>query len=359
MTDLPKVVVHRARLKKNLEVLGQRLNDAGIQVAGVTKVFGAYPEITELYDQADNIQYLADSRIENFANYPPNTEKPKMLLRIPMISQVAKVVAHADISLNSEIETIQALNEAATQANTTHQIILMIDLGDLREGIFDQEELLTTVGQIQELNNIELIGIGTNLTCYGAIIPTPEVLDKLVSFKELIEERYNIELHLISGGNSSSIYLLDEEQPGIPPGINMLRIGEALVLGRETAYGDKIYGMHEDAFVLEAEIVEYKEKPSYPIGPIGMNAFGEKVQFEDKGPMQRGIIALGKQDVDFSNLIPIDERIEILGASSDHMIIDFTRAKADYALGSKVQFLLTYGSLLSVFTSKYVNKEII
>ena len=134
-------------------------------------------------------------------------------------------------------------------------------------------------------------------------------------------------------------------------------MGEAIVLGREAAYGKQIDDMYDDAFVLEAQLVEYRTKHSMPKGLIGMDAFGGTPSFVDKGLMKRGIVAIGRQDVDHTSLIPLDSRLEIIGASSDHMIIDFTAAAEDYKLGDIVQFKMEYSAMLKLFTSEYVSRN--
>ena len=355
----PQVVVDMTKLKHNLTYLSQYLQAKGIKVAAVTKVLGAYPEVSALYDSIDSIDYLADSRLDNFKHYPKQSTKEKIQLRIPMLSEVDQLVQTVDISLNSQIETIRAINQAARKFNTSHQIILMIDLGDLREGVFEIQEIDQYVQEIIQLDSVKLLGLGVNLTCYGAIIPEYSILEQLIQHKQRLEHTFDLTLDIISGGNSSSLYLLDEGGEGIPAGINMLRIGEAFVLGVETAYGKKIDNMHQDVFTLQAEIIEYRDKPSLPIGKVGQDAFGQKPTFVDKGLMKRGIVAIGKQDVDVSNITPRDSRVEIIGASSDHLILDFSQASQDYHLGDIVAFDVSYGSLLNVFTSPYVKKTFI
>lgn len=354
----PRVTVNRQKLYENLVYLTEYLNARGIEVAAVTKAFSAWPELMEIYDSVENIRWYADARLENFVDYPTSSVKERLLLRIPMISEAPQVIRQADISLNSEIETIRTLNEVGAQIDITHKIILMIDFGDLREGIFDDRELFEYVGEIKEMSHINLCGIGTNLTCYGGVLPTTEILQRMVDYRDALEKEFDIEIELISGGNSSSLYLLEEGQ-GFPEGVNMLRIGEAYILGIETAHGQPIPHMHQDAFTLFGEIIEYRDKPSMPIGETGLNAFGDKPTFVDRGIMKRGIIALGKQDVDHTKITPVDPRLEVIGSSSDHMIIDFTKAADDYALGGEVAFKMGYGSLLAVFTSKYIKKYII
>jgi len=350
----PRVEVDLNKLKHNVNVLVHLCKEKQIEVAGVTKVFCGNPQIAKAYVEG-GVSYLADSRIENLIKLK-DLNLPKMLIRIPMLSEVDKVVEYADISLNSEIETIRAISNVSIKKGKKHKIILMVDLGDLREGYFNEDELYDVVEQVMNMSGVKLIGLGTNLTCYGGVIPSEDNLGRLVRISNNIKEKYNIDLEIISGGNSSSLHLLLKGKE--VNGINMLRLGESLVLGRETAYGQKIEDTYEDCFQLLAEIIEIKEKPSVPIGEIGMDAFGNVPTFVDKGIRKRMICAIGKQDVDIDSIIPIDEKISILGASSDHLILDGTDSDVNYKIGDVVRFNLTYSGILKVMTSEYVKKEI-
>ena len=251
------------------------------------------------------------------------------------------------------------LNEEAKKLGVTHNILLMIDLGDLREGIFYQNEdvIFQTVEEILAMSNINLYGIGVNLTCYGAIIPKNDNLSKLTAIAAKIEEKFGIKLEMISGGNSSSIYLVGKGE--LPAGINNLRLGESFLLGNDTAYGEKLPGTTGDALMLEAQIVELKEKPSLPIGEVGVDAFGQKPYYEDRGIIKRAIIAVGKQDTDIDSMEPVDEKIDILGGSSDHIILDVTNSDKEYKVGDVVAFTLGYGGMLKTATSPYVEKAYI
>lgn len=352
--EYPKVEIDLNKLRHNVSVLVKLCKKNDIAVAGVTKVFCGEPKIAKAYLDG-GVAYLADSRVENLIKLK-DIEIPKILLRIPMLSEVDKVVEYADISLNSELETIKALANASIKKGKTHKIILMVDLGDLREGYFHEEEIYDVVGQVIDMEGIKLIGIGTNLTCYGGVIPDENNLGRLVKIKKKIKEKYNIDLEIVSGGNSSSLHLLLKGKK--IDGINMIRLGESLVLGRETAYGNRIDNTYDDCFQLLAEIVEIKEKPSVPIGEIGMDAFGNVPTFVDMGIRKRMICAIGKQDVDIDSIIPQDEKLIILGASSDHLILDGTDSDVDYKVGDKVKFNLTYSGILKVMTSEYVKKYI-
>lgn len=350
----PALIVDKAKIQHNTRLLVNKCDELRIGVAAVTKVFCGNPEIAQA--MVDGGAYmLADSRIENLRRLR-HFNIPRMLLRIPMKSQVDEVIEYADISLNSEADTIREISEAALKKNTIHKIILMTDLGDLREGVWN-ENLLEFVGEIAELKGVHLAGLGTNLTCYGGVIPDKDNLGRLAELAVEIENRYGIQLEYISGGNSSSLHLVFSKD--MPGRINQLRLGESIVLGLETAYGQRIEGTYRDAFTFAAEIVEIKDKPSAPVGNIGMDAFGRKPVFVDKGKRKRGILAAGREDIDISCIIPRDSCIGLIGASSDHLLVDFTDCSRTYRVGDVVEFDVTYGGLLAASTSEYVTKVII
>lgn len=350
----PRLVIDLKKVKNNLDRITEMVKSSGSSLMIVTKGYSADMEIFKILDGSD-IDYLADSRIQNLKKYE-GAKKERVLLRLPMNSETDEVVKYADISLNSELKTIKNLNESAKRQNKIHKILLMIDLGDLREGIFfkNEDEIYHTVEEVLKLNNIELFGLGVNLTCYGAVIPKRDNLSILVEIARKIEKKFDIKLQMISGGNSSSIYLIGRKE--LPEGINNLRVGEAFLLGGETAYSQKLEGFYDDAFTLEAEIVELKEKQSVPIGETGVDAFGNKPVYEDRGIIKRAIIAVGRQDVDPDALHPIDSKIDILGASSDHLILDISKSDMKYKVGDIVNFKLSYSSLLRATTSGYVDR---
>lgn len=352
--DYPRIDIDLKKLTYNAKFLLNMCNGRMIDIAVVTKVFCSQPEIVQGILDA-GVKTIGDSRVANLkkmASLPCD----KVLLRIPAISEAKEVIKYSNISLNSELETIKILSKEAVRANKIHKIILMIDLGDLREGVLEKD-VLEISKEIIKLPNIKFIGVGTNLTCYGGVIPDEVNLGKLITIRNQIEEKLNIKLPVVSGGNSSSLYMVMNRT--IPEEINNLRLGESVVLGRETAYGRDIPGMFRDVFTLKGEIIEIKNKPSMPIGNIGMDAFGEIPTFEDRGIIKRAIISMGRQDIKIDGITPRDKGISILGGSSDHLLLDVTASKEEYKVGDIVPFDVDYGALLSAMTSAYINKFIL
>lgn len=347
----PALIIDTDKIRKNTRHLVKMCKEFNINVAGVTKVFCAIPEVSQAMVDG-GVTMIADSRVRNVKKLT-DINIPKLLLRLPMLSEIDDVVKYFDISLNSEYETIKALSKSAIKQNTIHKIIMMIDLGDLREGVW-HENAVELAGEILDLKGIKLHGVGVNLTCYGGVIPNSKNLGQLVSLAEEIERKYNIKLEIISGGNSSSLYLLEKKE--IPKRINHLRLGESITLGFETAYGKRIEGTFGDAFTLVAQVIEVQEKPSMPVGEIGMDAFGQKPVFEDKGIIKRAILGVGRQDLKVDAITAKDKNISVLGASSDHLIMDVSKSSKDYKVGDIIEFDVAYGALLSAATSEYVIK---
>ncbi|MBR3785869.1 MAG: alanine/ornithine racemase family PLP-dependent enzyme [Firmicutes bacterium] len=356
----PKLVIDLKKLEDNLNAVGKiTKEDGGCSLMIVTKGLCADLEMAKMVAANDYVDFVADSRVKNIASYADivrGAGKKTVLLRIPMHSEVAEVAKYVDLCFNSELSTIRLLNEEAAKLGKKQDILLMIDLGDLREGIFFQNEdlIYEAVEEILAMENINLYGIGVNLTCYGAIIPKNDNLSQLVDIARKLEAKYDIKLEMVSGGNSSSIYLVGKGE--LPEGINNLRLGESFLLGNDTAYETKLPGTVSDALILQAEIIELKEKPSLPIGEVGVDAFGEKPYYEDRGIMKRAIIGIGKQDTDLGSMTPCDPQVEIMGGSSDHIILDVTHADKEYKVGDIVEFELGYGGMLKTATSAYVER---
>lgn len=352
----PRLEIHLGRLKENAEEIVALGQQYGVEIWGVMKVTCGHPEVARTLLQA-GVKALGDSRIENIRRMrEAGVEAYYTLVRIPMISDADDVVRYADCSLNSELAVLRALNEAAARQGRVHDVILMVDLGDLREGVWPVD-LPEVASQVLAMPNLHLKGLGTNLTCWGGVLPTETNLGQLTALAEAIEAAHGIKLEIISGGNSSSLPLLRAGK--MPAGINQLRIGEVIMLGNDTVVHKPFPGTRHDAFVLQAELIELKEKPSQPIGETGLDAFGKPPVYEDKGIRLRGILGIGKQDVAADGLRPVDKGIEVVGGSSDHIILDLTEAESKYKVGDLVSFTVGYECLLKVMTSPYVEKVVL
>jgi len=350
----PVITANLKKIEDNSRVIVDFCGEYDIDVIGVSKVTCGMPSIAKAMI-AGGVKGIGESRIENINRLRMSgINHPVTLLRIPPLSGVDEIINSVDISLNSELSVIKGLSRAADKKGKIHGVILMLDLGDLREGIWP-EDLIQIATETVKLPGIKLAGLGTNLTCYGGVLPSEKNMQMLVDYAHKIEDTLNVKLDILSGGNSSSLDLV--RQGKMPREINQLRIGEAIMLGRETAYGKRWPGTSFNAFTLEAELIEIKKKPSIPIGETGMDAFGKKPIFKDKGEMTRGILNIGREDVDVDGLTPTNKSLSIIGASSDHLLLNITEADQKPRLGDKIGFTLSYGALLAGMTSAYVLKN--
>ena len=332
----------------------ERCRASGIGVFGVTKGTCGMPQVARAMLRG-GVTGIGESRFENIRRLRASgIDAPIMLLRSAPLSLIEEVVKTVDISLNSELATIRELSRVAERMARVHDIILMVDLGDLREGIWPSD-LMPTVEQVTALPGVRIAGIGTNLTCFGAIIPTEINLGELAGHAEKIRSTFGLDLTYVSGGNSSSLPLLLAGR--MPKGVNHLRIGEAILQGgRDTFHDEPWAELDRDIFLLSGELLEVKTKPSVPIGTMGVDAFGGRPQFEDKGERLRGIVNIGREDVAVEGLTPVAAGIEVLGASSDHLILDVAEAKPAPQLGDRIAFRMSYAAMLAAMTSEYVEK---
>ncbi len=350
MNCTPRLEIDLDKIYHNAHTLVQRLNSRGISVSGVTKATLGSPDFANVLLRA-GVSSLGDSRIENIESMRhANVTSVMTLIRSPMITHAARVIKFADVSFNTEIEVIRQLSVEAQKAGRIHRVLLMVELGDLREGIMP-DDLIRVVRETCCLPNIVLEGIGTNLACRSGISPDVNNMETLTELANFIETTASQSINVVSGGNSAN---LTWAFSGADTGrINNLRLGEAILLGRETLNRQPIAGLHTDAITLIAEVIESKVKPSKASGDIAQTAFGVKRAVTDRGRILQTILAIGIQDIDPDGIRGA-KGIEICGASSDHLIVESTGH--NLPIGTEVTFQLNYSALLRAMTSPFVKK---
>ena len=353
----PKIEIDLKKLARNTQIITDCCEKKGVCVTGVIKVCNGIPACAAVMAES-GCTGIGSSRIDQLAGLKEaGIPGPLMLIRIPMMSEISDLVRVCDCSLNSEIAVIREINREAKIQTKFHRVILMIELGDLREGIFDPKEYVAAAKEIDQMTNVYLMGVGTNLGCYGSIDPTREKLAELVTAAERIEEAIDRKLELISGGGTTSLPRIYDGD--MPERINHLRIGEGILNNRDLPelYNYRIEGMFDDIFTLKAEVIEARVKPSHPIGEIAFDAFRNKPTYVDRGNRKRVLLGMGKVDYAYPDqLIPRDSGVEILGASSDHTILDVEDAERKFKVGDLVSFDMCYAAV--AMTTGYKQMEI-
>ena len=347
---MPRIEISLSQIRENTKKLSELYMQKGISLMGVTKAVLGEPSIAKAMIQG-GVKFIADSRIENIQKMKSAGISTQFVLLRTCLSQAESIVKNADISLNTEIETLKKLSYHAKGQNKIHQVIIMVELGDLREGILPCD-LPQLVRKTLSLPHLKIIGIGCNLACYGGIKPDDKNMRELSELVDLIEKEFQIDLEIISGGNSANFEWFKSSQD--VGRVNNLRLGESILLGCETVGRKVIPGLHTGAFQLIAEVIESKRKASVPLGEICQDAFGNVPGFLDRGDHQRVIIALGRQDVQVSNL-KSNNKLKMIGSSSDHIILDGENHNLE--VGDEIRFSLDYSGLLATMTSPFVIKQ--
>ena len=354
----PELAIDLDVLVSNVRALAGLCRGRGVSLTGVVKGADGLPPVARAM-LAGGCEHVASSRIGQLrALREAGIGAPLLLVRVPAPGELSEVARWADRSLHSDLSVLRALDREADRAGRPHGVVLMLDLGDLREGWYDEADLVeAAIRTERDLPALELLGIGTNLGCYGSILPTPENLGRLAQAARRIEDRIGRALEVVSGGATSSIPLLLSGK--LPRGINNLRVGEGLLTARDLPHFHKaeVPGVRPGVVTLRAEVIEVRTKPSHPVGEISIDAFGERPTYVDRGPRKRALLAVGKQDFGkHESLVPLEPGVEVIGSSSDHLICDVEDLDRPLAAGDVLEFGLFYPALLFAAQSRYVRK---
>ena len=302
-------------------------------------------------------EQVLDSRVQNLRMIKKiDPDVQTVYIKPPSKRSIPNVVKYADVSFNTEYETIKFLSDEAGKQGKLHKVIIMVEMGDLREGVMG-EHLVDFYGKVFHLPNIRIVGIGANLNCLHGVMPSKDKLIQLGLYRQIIELKFKRDIPWISGGTSVTLPLLFRKE--IPKTINHFRIGESLFFGKNLFRETTIKGMKDDLFMLYSEIIEISKKPITPFGELGANLSGDKHEIDDSHygkEITRAILDIGLLDIDPKNLKPIDKAIEVVGASSDMLIIDVTNSKKKYRIGDLIKFKVDYLGALGVLNSNYIEK---
>jgi len=369
----PCLTLDLGLIEANVRSVTQLCTAQGISVAGVVKGAGGFVPVAAAMVRG-GVSSLASSRLPQLralrAAMRPQADHvgasgipsslPLGLLRIPGPGEIDEAVALADWSLQSDPTALGLMAEAAGKSGRHHGVVLMLDLGDLREGWFDEDELFEQALRVErDLTALHLRGIGTNLGCYGSILPAADNLGRLVALARRIEAAIGRSLDVVSGGATTSLPLL--LRGGMPAGITELRIGEAVLCAGDLPrfHGVSVPGVRMDAFTLRARIIELRKKPSLPVGERFIDAFGERPVYEDRGTRMHLLLGVGKRDFgSHGYLVPRDNRIHVIGSSSDHLICEADEPCDDLRYGTVLEFDIMYGAMLFLCDGNpYINVE--
>jgi len=354
------IELNTEKLQQNFKVLDTLFKANGIEWAIVTKLLCGEIAYLEKVVALGGVTEFCDSRISNLAKLKEiKPEVETVYIKPPAQGIIEEVIRYADVSFNSSLSTMKWLSAEAVKQNKLHKVVIMIELGDLREGVMG-DDLMDFYEAVFKLPNIKITGIGSNFNCLHGVMPSEDKLVQLSLYKQLIEAKFNVKISWVTGGTSVVIPLL--KRHSIPAGINHFRVGETLYFGADLLGHGTFEDMHDDVFKLYAQIIEINDKPKVPIGVLEANPSGEvfEIDADDYGKMsRRGIVDVGLLDTTSDLIFPEDECLRIIGASSDMIILDLEKAEGKYKVGDYIPFKLKYMGALGLFNSDYIEKRIV
>ncbi len=357
-TVMAEISISLKKLKHNYNFLDNLFKRHNIQWGIVTKLLcGNHLYIKEVI--ALGAKELMDSRISNLRTIKRiDPEVKTIYIKPPPRRSIRSLVRYADVSLNTDLETMKLISMEAQRQDKIHEVIIMVEMGELREGVMG-EKLVDFYAKVFELPNISILGFGTNLNCLYGVMPSRDKLIQLSLYKQIVEVKFNRKLNLLSGGTSVTIPMLSKKQ--VPPGVNHFRVGETLYFGANLWTGKTIKGMKDDVITFKAEIIELIEKPVVPEGTLQENPSGESYEIDasDYGKTSwRALLDVGLLDISPDFLIPIDKNMEMAGASSDILVLDLGKNPRKYKVGDFIKFKLKYMGALRLFNSDYIIKRL-
>ncbi|MFP4092682.1 MAG: alanine racemase [Cyclobacteriaceae bacterium] len=352
------IKLNRESLRHNFNFLKNLFESNKLEWGVVSKLLcGNEIYLKELINLG--VREIHDSRISNLRKVKHiNPEVQTVYIKPPARENVESLIRYADVSMNTEFYTLKWISDEAVKQQKTHKVIIMIETGDLREGVMG-EYLVEFYSKVFELPNIEIIGIGTNLNCLHGVMPSQDKLIQVSLYKQIIELKFNRKIPWISGGTSVTIPLIMNHQ--IPKGVNHFRVGETLYFGANLFENKLIPGMKDDVFEFSAQIIEINEKPMMPVGELGANPQGDIMELDTALYGQtsyRAILDVGLLDLDPKYILPIRENYEVVGASSDMLVLDLKKNQAGHKVGDILRFRLKYMGALQLLNSDYIEKKI-
>ncbi|MBW4708254.1 alanine/ornithine racemase family PLP-dependent enzyme [Roseobacter sp. YSTF-M11] len=348
----PRVEIDLGKIQENARCLVRRLAARGISVTGVTKAVCGHPDVAMAMLDG-GVVGLADARVSNVIRMrAAGIACSISMIRAPLVNEKNDVILSCDASYNTEIDTILKLGAAAKDQGAVHDIILMVEMGDLREGIM-AENLNEFASRVVATQGVAFKGIAANFACLGNVAPTPGDMAMLSRLADQVESECGPCVALVSGGGSANLaWALGKGATGR---INNLRLGEAILLGIDPVSGQPINGLHTDAFALFAEVIEARPKPSSISMRPSVPKQGQLELVSDGGQGNRAVLAIGEQDTNASGLC-LPSGFGLIGATSDHTVVD--TAHITLPVGSEMKMGLSYSALMRAMSAPDVAKSV-
>lgn len=354
---MAQLTIDLSRIRDNIDALLRACAGHGVDVAGIVKPCQDFDPIVEVYNTHSGLSCLGISKVGAGRRLDGQVDKPLLLTCVPRPDHVDDVVRYCDVSLNSELETIERLADACDRLGRSHAVLLMVEVGDLREGVLP-DDVVPLAARILEMGErgLRFAGIGANYGCVNGVLPNAANMALMETLAGRLAEDLGVRPETVSLGGSVVLDWMDRY--GLPPCVNQIRIGEPILLGTLSGAEQRYRDLHRDALAFEATVVEVKRKPSYPAGEKTGDAFGVRHEREDRGIRTRALLDFGVVDTDPASLRVTVPGLTMITSNSDYTVVDTTDCAHSYRVGDTISFGLKYKSMLQCFTNGLLQKEI-
>ena len=278
---------------------------------------------------------LGDSRIENIERLRRGRHRraDDRCIRSPMLSQVDRVVAHADVSCNTELDVLARPRRPPRRSGRrATACVLMVELGDLREGILPADLARRRRAQVlAPARTSTLRGIGTNLACQSGVAPDAANMAELSALADV--GRGDVRRRARPSCPAATRPTSTGRSAAADIGrVNDLRLGESILLGREP--------LHRRPDRRAAHRRVHARRRGHRVEDQAVAAVGRRSarrRSASRRPADRpGRPAGGSSSPSATrtSIPPASPRRRastILGASSDHLVLDAGRPRSPSA----------------------------
>jgi len=350
-----RIVADAAKIAANAEAVVHLCAARHIDVVGVTKCVRSDPAIVEAMLKG-GVRMIGESRLANIlAMREAGIGCEVMLIRLPAVSEAPAVVSAADYSINSEADVLRALSSAAVRAGRSHGVLVAIETGDRREGVM-VEDAADLCRLVLDLPGLHLAGVATGLGCLCGVLPTAENQEAFGKIVEDLQRDLGLTFPMVSAGHTGNLHLVMNGH--VPACFNQMRVGAGILFAEDETTGIDLPIPHRDAFRVYAEVVELKDKPSAPDGEVGIDALCRINEWPDLGVRRRAILSMGELDASVRFMKPCLAGAFVVGASSDHLVVDVTDADAAVRVGDELEFVASYTAIAYGWASRNAERVV-
>ncbi len=365
---MAELLIHTDRVIGNIEKINALMKKHNSEWTLISKVLSGHKESLRnilAHPSIKEVHSVGDSRLSSLEVI--KSLRPDIVtMYIKPVPQnlVPSIVQLADISLISSMRTLELMNDAAARSGVVHRVIVMIELGELREGIV-RENIVDFYSRAFAMENIDVIGLGSNLGCMYGIEPTYDKMIQLSLYRQILEQMFDRKIPIISGGSSITLPLIGSKR--LPPTMNHYRIGEAVFLGTSPLDNKRFRNLSTEVFEYQANILELEEKQTTPDGIISEAAVGHVAEAETQPRSDdthcRALMDFGLLDVDVDDVSPKDKNVRFAGTTSDLTVFELgdnkdEKGKPRYHVGDTVRFKPSYMGVARLMTSKFIYKTV-